>query len=106
MAEDKNAWWKDLIAPVIAAGTTIYSSSQQRALKEEELKQANLALEIEKTKIAQIQAQKQLVDAQKAQAIESSKAKGKSYVVPLLITGGVVIIGIATYFIFKKKKIN
>ena len=28
------------------------------------------------------------------------------YTVPILVTGGVVILGIVTYFVFKKKKIN
>ena len=30
----------------------------------------------------------------------------KAYIVPISIVGGLVILGIATYFIFKKKKIN
>ena len=52
------------------------------------------------------------IDRQKAEnAGENIKNQGtvatiKAYIVPISIVGGLVILGIATYFIFKKKKIN
>jgi len=52
------------------------------------------------------------IDLQKAEnagtALENAGAieKIKAYIVPISIVGGLAILGIATYFIFKKKKID
>jgi len=58
------------------------------------------------------QAAQAAIDRQKAEnagtALENQGAveKIKAYIVPISIVGGLAILGIATYFIFKKKKIN
>ena len=89
----------DKIFDVVKFGTGIWSNQQQRQSAEE---QAQRALEIEQTRLAQERAK-----AAAAQA-ESSTVVGKikAYSLPILITGVVVVGGIAAYFFFKKKKIN
>lgn len=89
----------DKIFDVVKFGTGIWSNQQQRESAEQ---QAQRALEIEQTRLAQERAK-----AAAAQA-ESSTVVGKikAYSTPILITGVVVIGGIAAYFFFKKKKIS
>jgi hypothetical protein len=76
-----------------------WSNEQARKSAEE---QAQLALQIEQTRLAQERA-KAAADQAKA---SSASGKIKAYTVPLIVTGVLVIGGIAAYFYFKKKKIN
>jgi len=61
---------------------------------------------------ANAQAERERVERERAQnagtALENqgAVAKIKAYIVPISIVGGLAILGIATYFIFKKKKID
>lgn len=79
----------------------------QAAQSASEIAQANAQAEKERTLAAQA-----AIDRQKAEnagaALENAGAiaKIKAYIVPISIVGGLAILGIATYFIFKKKKIN
>lgn len=76
-------------------GVKTWSDDQQR---QAEVDQANLALQIEQ--------QRAELERQKAQAdIIASQNKAsvvKSYALPIAIGGGVIILGIATYFLVKK----
>lgn len=76
-------------------GVQTWSSSQQRKADAEA---AAAALELAKRQNA---AEALRLQQQKEKASLVSK-----YTVPILVTGGVVILGIVTYFVFKKKKIN
>lgn len=76
-----------------------WSTDQARKSAEE---QAQLALQIEQTRLSQERAR---AAAEQATA-SSASGKIKAYTVPLIITGVLVIGGIAAYFYFKKKKIN
>lgn len=84
---------------IAKTGAEIWSSDQQRKSAQE---QAQLALQIEQQRLMQERAKAQ------AEAAKSSSitAKAKSYVVPIAVTGVLVIGGIAAYFYFKKKKIS
>ena len=62
----------------------------------------NQAIELERLKLAEQEKQKQIDEAKSA----GIAAKIKAYGIPLAIIGVVVIGGIATYFYFKKKKVN
>lgn len=76
-------------------GVGTWSAQQaQKAANE----QAALAAEIER--------QKSIQAAAEAAAAQSKASTIKAYTVPIAIAGGLVIVGIATYFIFKKKKIS
>ncbi len=69
--------------------------------------QAKTAAQIEQTKLSELYAQKQLADANAANAVAQSAAatsKIKAYAIPIVITGAVVVAGIAAYFVFKKKE--
>ena len=76
-------------------GVKTWSDDQQRQSQEN---QANLALQIEEQKrqLAQIQAQADITKAQSQASIV------KSYALPIAIGGGVIILGIATYFLVKR----
>lgn len=76
-------------------GLDLWSSSQQR-------KADKLAAE-QAVRLAQLQT---AAEAQKTQQAGLKASTIKSYAVPIAIAGGLAIVGIATYFIFKKKKIN
>lgn len=85
---------------------SVYTTTQQRKTAQE---QGQLALEIERQRVAQERA-KQEAELAKAAAVSaqagSVAGKIKAYTVPLLVGGVVIIGGIAAYFYFKKKKIS
>jgi hypothetical protein len=86
------------LADLLKIGTTIYSNQQQIKLAEQQGK-------ITAQQAAQARAQ--LAAAQeKTQQDLSVKDRIKAYGVPIAIGGAVIILGIAAYFFFKKKKIN
>jgi dihydrodipicolinate synthase/N-acetylneuraminate lyase len=72
-----------------------WSSSQQRKADAEA---AAAALELAKRQNA--------AEALRLQQQQEKTATIKKYALPIAITGGVVILGIITYFVFKKKKIS
>lgn len=87
---------------LINSAATIYGTSQQiklaqetKAIKdrEEEIARQNAAIERQRTQQAEL-------------GSGGAVAKIKAYALPIAITGGVIIVGIAAYFFFKKKKIN
>lgn len=83
------------VLDTLKTGLGIWSTSQQRQA-DEEAAQAALRL-------AALQQQTEALKLEQAQAKSSAITK---YAVPIAITGGVVILGIITYFVFKKKKIS
>jgi len=79
----------------------------QAAQSASEIAQANAqaaqaASQAAQAAVAQQQAENAGTSLENAGAV----AKIKAYIVPISIVGGLAILGIATYFIFKKKKIN
>jgi hypothetical protein len=76
-------------------GVQTWSSSQQRKADAEA---AAAALELAKRQNA--------AEALRLQQQQEKTATIKKYALPIAITGGVVILGIITYFVFKKKKIS
>lgn len=83
------------ILDTLGQGLKIWSSSQQRKADQEA---ADAALQL-----ALLQKQNEELKLKQQQTKSSAITK---YAVPIAITGGVVILGIITYFVFKKKKIN
>lgn len=81
---------------VIKFGVGTWSDEQQRQSQEE---QAELALQIEEQRrlLAQQQAQADIIKSQNQANII------KSYGLPIAIAGGVIVLGIATYFLLKNK---
>lgn len=87
-------------------GAGIWAQSQQNKSAAE---QAQIALQIERQRLEQERARAAAEAAKaEAEAAKSGSAAGKikAYVVPIAITGVVVIAGIAAYFYFKKKKVS
>lgn len=87
-------------------GAGIWAQSQQNKSAAE---QAQLALQIERQRLEQERARAAAEAAKaEAEAAKSGSAAGKvkAYIVPIAVTGVVVIAGIAAYFYFKKKKVN
>lgn len=87
-------------------GAGIWAQSQQNRSAAE---QAQIALMIERQRLEQERAKAEAEAAKAAaEAAKSGSAAGKikAYVVPIAITGVVVIAGIAAYFYFKKKKVS
>jgi hypothetical protein len=78
-------------------GVGIYTDAQRRKA---EADTAAAALKLESLKLQAIKEQA-AIEATKSGSAASTI---KSYGVPILITGVVVALGIATYFYFKKKK--
>lgn len=76
-------------------GVQTWSSEQQRKADAEA---AAAALELARRQNA--------AEALKLQQQQEKSNLVKKYTVPILVTGGVVILGIVTYFVFKKKKIQ
>lgn len=76
-------------------GVTTWSSEQQRKADAEA---AAAALELARRQNA--------AEALKLQQQQEKSNLVKKYTVPILVTGGVIIVGIITYFVFKKKKIQ
>jgi hypothetical protein len=94
------------ILPTITTGAGFLFDKQKNEAAAE---QARIALQIENQRLQQEEARAQ-AEAARA-AAEASKAgsvagKIKAYILPITITGVLVIGGIAAYFYFKKKKIN
>lgn len=83
------------ILDTLGQGLKVWSSSQQRKADEEAAAAA--------IQLAALQRQNEELKLKQQQAKSSAITK---YAVPIAITGGVVILGIITYFVFKKKKIN
>lgn len=87
-------------------GAGIWATQQQNKSAAE---QAQIALMIERQRLEQERARAEAEAAKAAaEAAKSGSAAGKikAYVVPIAITGVVVIAGIAAYFYFKKKKVS
>lgn len=76
-------------------GVQTWSSEQQRKADAEA---AAAALELARRQNA--------AEALRLQQQQEKSASIKKYALPIAITGGVVILGIITYFVFKKKKIS
>ena len=76
-------------------GVQTWSSEQQRKADAEA---AAAALELARRQNA--------AEALKLQQQQEKSNLVKKYTVPILVTGGVIIVGIITYFVFKKKKIQ
>lgn len=94
---------------VLGIGKTVFESSLEKKRREAALAQGQLALQIEEQRLQQERARAEAETARAA--AEASKAgsvagKIKAYILPITITGVLVIGGIAAYFYFKKKKIN
>ena len=85
-------------ADLLKIGSTIYTNEQQIKLAEQQG-------QITAQQAAQARAQVQAAQ-QKTQQDQSKMGVIKAYALPIAITGGVIILGIATYFFFKKKKIS
>ena len=92
---DENKFQFRDVLDTLKFGVQTWSSEQQRKADAEA---AAAALELAKRQNA---AEALRLQQQKEKASLVSK-----YTVPILVTGGVVILGIVTYFVFKKKKIN
>lgn len=80
----------------VFGATTQYLSNEQ---KQQQLEEAR---RIEEERRRQAEAEASGIKAQARSVTEKIKA----YALPIAITGGVIIVGIAAYFFFKKKKIN
>jgi len=107
--DGKGSFWSGInfgtVLDTAKAGASIWSTQQQQKAASE---QAQYALEIEKQRLAQERARAQSEAAKaEAEAAKSASVAGKikAYSTPILITGVVVIGGIAAYFYFKKKKV-
>jgi len=87
------------ILGLATTGAGVWSQQQKLA---SETQQAELALQIENQRLQQERARA----ATEAAKASSTSVKLKSYIVPITVTGFVVIAGIAAYFYFKKKKIS
>jgi hypothetical protein len=81
---------------LIKFGVGTWSDEQQRQSQED---QAQLALQIEEQRrlLAQQQAQADIIKSQNQASII------KSYGLPIAIAGGVIVLGIATYFLLKNR---
>ena len=86
------------LGDLLKIGSTIYSNQQQIRLAEQQG-------QITAAQAAQARAQLAIAQ-QKTQQDLSVKDRIKAYGLPIAIGGVVIILGIATYFFFKKKKIN
>jgi hypothetical protein len=90
------------LGTILGSAATLYGNSQQIKLaqetaaikaREEEIARQNARAEKERTDQAEFES-------------GGAVAKIKAYALPIAITGGVIIVGIAAYFFFKKKKID
>lgn len=84
------------LADLLKIGSTIYSNEQQ-------IKLAQQQGQITAQQAAQARAQLQ-IEQQKTQQSASVKDKIKAYGLPIAIAGGVIVLGIATYFFFKRSR--
>lgn len=92
---DENKFQFGDVLDTLKFGVQTWSSEQQRKADAEA---AAAALELAKRQNA--------AEALRLQQQQEKSSLVKKYTVPILVTGGVVILGIITYFVFKKKKIN
>jgi len=93
---------------VFGLGNTVLQSQLEKKKREAALAQGQLALQIEEQRLQQerSRAEAELAKAQgEALKAGSGASKIKAYVLPIAITGVLVIGGIAAYFYFKKKKV-
>ena len=91
--------WGETLLDTLKFGVGTWSDMQKR---QAEADTAQAAINLEKIKLAEAQAQ---LAAKNAEASSKSSII-KSYGTPILITGIVVALGIGTYFYFKKKNIK
>lgn len=84
-------------------GVGVWSADQQRQLDE---KRAAAAQAIAASDIEKLRLEIKRLEAEKESSIAKSSSGGSTAVKIIVVTGIVAIVGIATYFIFKKKKIN
>ena len=100
----KNAsgWLGDLI-DVAKTGASYWSADQQRQLEETK---AAAAQAISESEIRKLQLEIEKLEAEKDASIAKSKSGSSATVKIIAVAGAFIIVGIATYFIFKKKKIN
>jgi hypothetical protein len=84
------------LGDLLKIGSTIYSNEQQ-------IKLAQQQGQITAAQAAQAKAQLAIAQ-QKTQQDLSIKDRIKAYALPIAIGGGVIILGIATYFFFKRSK--
>jgi hypothetical protein len=100
---DGESFWSGINANTIlglaTTGASVWSQQQQSA---NDTQQAELALQIENQRLQQERARAQAEAAKAA----SAPSKIKAYIVPIAVTGALVIAGIGAYFYFKKKKIS
>ena len=97
------------IGDLLNVGKTTLDTLTLKQRNEAALAQGQVALEIEQQRLEQerLKALRSQSDAEKeASKAGSAATKIKAYVLPITITGVLVIGGIAAYFYFKKKKIN
>jgi hypothetical protein len=100
----KNAsgWLGDLI-DVAKFGATTWSDSKQRDL---EAAQAAAAQAVSASEIQKLQLEIQKLETEKDTSTAKDKSGSSATVKIIAVAGAFIIVGIATYFIFKKKKIN
>ena len=93
------------IGDLLNVGTSVLDTVNLKPRNEAALAQGQIALEIEQQRLEQerLKAERAKLDAEKA-GLGANKIK--AYILPITITGVLVIGGIAAYFYFKKKKIN
>ncbi len=84
---------------LIKTGVNLWSEDQQRAAERDT---AASAIELEKLRIEQLRREAEL-EKQKGSTVSG---RGLTTVKVVAIAGGLIIVGIATYFFFKKKKIS
>jgi hypothetical protein len=100
----KNAtgWLADLV-DVAKFGVTNWSADKERQLKE---KQAEAAQAVSASEIEKLKLEISKLEAEKDASTSKDKSGSSATVKIIAVTGAFIIVGIATYFIFKKKKIN
>ena len=87
---------------LLGIGANIYGNVQQRDIAEQ-----TAQITANQAAAAQAAAAQARADAEAERAKSAGMVgKIKAYALPIAITGGVVIVGIAAYFFFKKKKIS
>jgi len=97
----KNAsgWLGDLI-DVAKTGASYWSADQERQLKE---KQAEAAQAVSESEIRKLQLEIEKLEAEKDTSTAKDKSGSSATIKIIAVTGAFIIVGIATYFIFKKK---
>ena len=96
------------IGDLLNVGTSVLDTATRKKKDEAALAQGQIALQIEEQRLQQerSRAEAELGKAQsEALKAGSGASKIKAYVLPIAITGVLVIGGIAAYFYFKKKKV-